>query len=460
VGRKVPTVRIGATRPDGGLRGAAAEILESALAAADPYDATMRVLVREGDVVSVGGRPYRIAPGARVIAVGAGKACAPMARALEDALDDRLSGGLVVVRRGYGEPLRRVTIREAGHPVPDSAGEAAAQEALALVKGLTARDLVFFLISGGGSALLPLPHPGIPLADIVRTTDLLLRSGATITEVNTIRKHLSQVAGGNLARAAFPARSVTLIVSDVVGSPPDAVASGPTVADPTTYADALAVLERYGLVSEVPASVRDVLGKGARGALPETPKPDDPVFRDAQVLVVADTGAAARGALAAARRLGFHTLLLSTYLEGEARHVGRVLGGIGRQISATGEPAPRPACIVAGGETTVTVTGLGRGGRNQELALAAALALEAVPDVLVVGFATDGTDGPTDAAGAVADGTTVTRARALGMDPLRHLAANDAYPFFQALGDLIVTGPTNTNVADLMLILGGPPLQP
>ncbi len=175
MGRKVPTVRIGATRPDGGLRGAAAEILESALAAADPYDATMRVLVREGDVVSVGGRPYRIAPGARVIAVGAGKACAPMARALEDALDDRLSGGLVVVRRGYGEPLRRVTIREAGHPVPDSAGEAAAQEALALVKGLTARDLVFFLISGGGSALLPLPHPGIPLADIVRTTDLLLR---------------------------------------------------------------------------------------------------------------------------------------------------------------------------------------------------------------------------------------------------------------------------------------------
>lgn len=454
-------VRIGGARPEAGLRREAIEILEAALTAVDPYAATRRAVTCAGEVVSVGDRTYRLTPGSRVVVVGAGKASAPMARALEEILGDRISAGLVVVKRGYTEPVRRVALREAGHPLPDAAGEAAAREALALLTGLGPEDMVFFLVSGGGSALLALPRAGVSLAEAGRTTDLLLRSGATITEINTVRKHLLQLAGGNLARAAWPARLVTLVVSDVVGSPLDAVASGPTVPDPTTYADALAVLERYDLLSQVPPSVTDVLRRGARGELPETPKPGDPIFRDAQALVVADIAAAARAAVGAAERRGFRALLLSTYLEGEARHVGRVLGAIGRQVALADEPVRRPACVVAAGETTVTVTGAGLGGRNQELALGAAPALQGLPDVLLASFATDGSDGPTDAAGAVVDGSTLARARDRGLDPARHLATNDAYPFFAALGDLILTGPTNTNVTDLVLLLcGTPPTDP
>ncbi len=437
------------------LRRAAARILEQAVAAVDPYAATSRVVRRTHAGLQVGSRTYPLPAGARAVVVGAGKAGAPMARAIEEALDDRLTAGLVAVKTGYTAPLKRVRLLEAGHPLPDYAGEAATQGILALVARLNPQDLVICLISGGGSALLPLPRPGLTLADVVRTTELLLRSGATITEMNTVRKHLSKIAGGQLARAAAPARLVTLIVSDIVGSPVDAIASGPTVPDPTTYADALDVLEKYRLTDRVPPAVLNTLRRGAAGALAETPKPGDPVFREAQVEVVADNASAARAALAEAGRLGFRPLLLSTSIEGEAREVGRVLAGIARQVAATGDPVARPACIVAGGETTVTVTGDGRGGRNQELALAAAPALDGLPDVLLVSFATDGTDGPTDAAGAVADGTTAARARARGMDPARHLAANDAYPCLDAIGDLIRTGPTNTNVNDLILILCG-----
>jgi len=437
------------------LRRAAVRMLARAIDAVDPYAATRRALrVAPGRLV-VAGRAYPLAPGARVIVVGTGKAGAPMARAVEDALGDRLTGGVVAVKTGYTAPLRRIALREAGHPIPDAAGEAAAREIVRAVGGLRARDLVICLFSGGGSALLPLPQRGVSLDDIVRTTDLLLRSGATIEEVNAVRKHLSQIAGGQLARAAAPARVVTLVVSDIVGSPLDAIASGPTVPDPTTYADALGVLDRYGLTDRVPAAVRETLRRGAAGDLPETPKLRDPAFRGAHVTVVADNATAARAAMAEARRLGFHARLLSTYVEGEARYAGRVLAGIARQIAATGEPVPRPACLVAGGETTVTVTGGGRGGRNQELALAAAHALEGTADTLLVSFATDGTDGPTDAAGGVADGTTLARARARGLDPARHLAENDAYPLLDAVGDLIRTGPTNTNVTDLMLVLCG-----
>jgi len=438
-----------------GLRRAAARILDRAVTAVNPYTATGRAVKRTDGALQVGERTYPLPADARVVVVGAGKAGAPMARAIEEILGERLTTGLVTVKIGYTAPLQRIALREAGHPLPDAAGAAAAEEMLTLLSDLGPRDLVICLISGGGSALLPLPRPGLTLADTVRTTDVLLRSGATITEMNTVRKHLSQIAGGQLARAAAPARLVTLIVSDIVGSPVDAIASGPTVPDPTTFADALGILERYRLTGRVPSAVLDTLRRGSAGALPETPKPGDPVFQGALVMVVADNAAAARAALAEAGRLGFHPLLLSTYMEGEAREVGRALGGIARQVTATSEPVARPACIVAGGETTVTVTGDGRGGRNQELALAAAQALEGLPDVLLVSFATDGTDGPTDAAGAVADGKTLERARGKGMDPARHLAAHDAYPCLDAIGDLIRTGPTNTNVNDLMLILCG-----
>lgn len=437
------------------LRRAAARILERALAAVDPYTATLRMVRRTDGGLVVGGRTYRLPAGARAVVVGAGKAGAPMARAIEEVLGDRLTAGLVTVKTGYTVALRRIALREAGHPLPDAAGAAAAEEMLALLSRLRPEDLVICLVSGGGSALLPLPRPGLSLADMVETTNLLLRSGATITEINTVRKHLSRIAGGHLARAAAPARLVTLAISDIVGSPLDALASGPTVPDHTTYADALGVLDAYGLTGRVPDAVLETLRRGAAGVLPETPKAGDPVFREAQVEVVADNAAAARAALAEAGRLGFHPLLLSTYIEGEAREVGRAFAGIARQVAATGDPAACPVCIVAGGETTVTVSGDGRGGRNQELALAAARGLDGVSGVLLVSFATDGTDGPTDAAGAVADGTTLARARARGMDPARFLAANDAYPCLDAIGDLIRTGPTNTNVNDLILILCG-----
>jgi len=439
------------------LRAAAARILGRALEAADPYAATRRHLRLAGDRLLVAGRPFSIPRGARVVVVGVGKAGAPMARAVEDVLGSRITSGVVTVKRGYTLPLRRIALREAAHPVPDAAGEAAAREMMDAVRDLRPRDLVLCLISGGGSALLPLARPGVALDEVVRTTELLLRSGATIREMNTVRKHLSAIAGGQLARAVSPARLVTLIVSDVVGTPLDVVASGPTVPDPTTYADALRVLDAYDLASRVPAAVRRTLRRGVRSALPETPKPGDAAFRSAHVVVVADNAAAARAAVSEARRLGFRARLLSTYIEGEARAIGRTLGGVARQMAETGDPIGRPACLVAGGETTVTMRGSGKGGRNQELALAGALSLEDVPHALLVSFATDGGDGPTDAAGGVADGTTLRRARAQGLDPMRHLNDNNAYPLLAAVGDLIRTGPTNTNVADLMLVLCGGP---
>jgi hydroxypyruvate reductase len=329
---------------------------------------------------------------------------------------------------------------EAGHPVPDENSVRGARAVADLAERATERDLVICLISGGGSALLTLPAPDLPLAESQSLTDALLRCGATINEVNTVRKHCSGIKGGNLARLAAPARAITLVLSDVVGDPLDVIASGPTVPDPTMVADARQVLTNYGIRS--------------RGSFPfrETPKPGDPIFCQVQNVVVGSNRLAAVAAVEKARELGFDALLLSTYIEGEAREVGRVAAALAKGIRAHGDPLSPPACLVWGGETTVTVQGGGRGGRNQELALAAALALAGVPGVVLVALGTDGTDGPTDAAGAVATGQTVARARALDLDARAHLADNDAYPFFDALGDLIRTGPTGTNVNDLLFI--------
>jgi hydroxypyruvate reductase len=321
-----------------------------------------------------------------------------------------------------------------------------------LLDGLTPADLVIALLSGGGSALLENPAAGLTLADLQRTTDLLLRSGAAIGEVNAVRKHLSAVKGGGLARRAAPARLVALVLSDVVGSPLDVIASGPTVPDLTTFRDASTVIERYDLWSALPERVVARLQAGLAGAVPETPKPDDPVFSRVQTAVVGSNAHAARAAAARATEMGFHVQVLSTYVEGEAREVGRVLAALAREIDASGQPLPRPACLVLGGETTVTVRGEGRGGRNQEVALGCAPGVAGLADVLVLSAATDGGDGPTDAAGAWVDGTTALRARALGLDVDAFLARNDSYAFFAALGDLLIIGPTLTNVNDLMFV--------
>lgn len=430
-------------------------VQRAALAAVEPGAAVRRHVQRRGERLIVGGRSCDLGAVERVWLVGGGKAAPIMAAALYTILGERLSGGLVVTKYGHADPRLRsgpVEVVEAGHPLPDEAGVAAARRLADILIHATGRDLVLVVLSGGGSALLTLPADGLSLADLRHTTDLLLRCGATIVELNAVRKHLSQLAGGGLARLAGQAPVLSLILSDVVGDPPDAIASGPTVPDPTTFADAWAVLQRYDLVERVPPAVRQRLQAGLEGHLPETPKPGSRLFQHVQNVIIGSNRLAAEAAVEAARAWKLNALLLSTFVEGEARQVGRVAAALAKELVHHDRPVPRPACLVWGGETTVTVRGRGRGGRNQELALAAALAMEGLPNVVLVALGTDGSDGPTDAAGAVATGETAARARALGLDGVVHLENNDAYPFFDALDDLIRTGPTGTNVNDLLFI--------
>ena len=437
-------------------RDQAARLVRAALDAVDPAQAVRSAVRREGHLLQVGERMVDLERYERVFIVGGGKAGAPMAQALVEILGDRLAAGWINVKQGHlidAEPAPALTIHQASHPIPDEAGRLGAAQILRMAQKATERDLVFCLISGGGSALMPLPVPGITLADLQALTDALLRCGATINEINAVRKHCSQLKGGQLARAAHPATVIALMLSDVVGNPLDVIASGPTVPDTSTFDDAQATLIRYDIADTIPQRIASHLRAGIHGDIPETPKPGDPAFERVHNEVIGSNAIAAQAALAEARAMGLHTLLLSTYVEGEAREVAKVFAAIGKALAVEGWPLPRPACVIAGGETTVTLRGDGRGGRNQELALAAAIALEGWPGVTVVALATDGTDGPTDAAGAIADGETVARARAQGMSAADHLARNDAYPFFDRLGDLIRTGPTNTNVNDLTFIL-------
>jgi glycerate 2-kinase len=308
--------------------------------------------------------------------------------------------------------------------------------------------LILCLISGGGSALMTLPVEGVSLDEMRVLTDLLLRSGAPIQALNTVRKHLSQIAGGQLARLAQPATVIALILSDVVGSPLDVIASGPTVPDTSTFAEAVAVLDQYGIADRVPESIRRHLRAGAAGEIPDTPKTLPPM----QNVIVADNAVAAQAALERAEALGFHALLLSTFIEGEAREVAKVLAALAKEIARSDRPVARPACVILGGETTVTVRGSGKGGRNQELALAAALAIQGMENVIITSLATDGSDGPTDAAGGMVDGTTVTYGSKLGLSAQAALDQNDAYPYLAQVGALLITGPTNTNVNDLMVV--------
>ena len=447
-------------------------MMAAALDAVEPAAAVGRFLRREGDTLYAGERSFDLRALDHIIVVGAGKAGAPMARAAASILGDRLSAGLVVVKDGHleaqsakrkaqsAEPpstalrstLYALRLVEAGHPVPDERGVQAARQIAALLEGLTAHDLVLALISGGGSALLTLPAPGLSLADLQALTAQLLACGASIGEINTLRKHLDSVKGGGLARMAYPAALATFILSDVVGSPLDIIASGPTVPDSSSFVDALAILAAYGLEAQAPPAVIAHLRRGAADAIPETPRPGDPLFARVSNTLVGSNELAADAALAAAVAEGFYPLLLTTSLDGEAREAGRLLAAVLREVSGSNRPVGRPACIIAGGETTVTLRGAGRGGRNQELALAAMPGLAGLPNVALVALATDGGDGPTDAAGAVVTGTSMARATALGLDPAAHLARNDAYPLFAALGDLLLPGPTATNVNDLAFL--------
>lgn len=439
--------------PNPAVRGKIVQTLDAALAAVDPRNAVLQVLRRDGDRLTVGDRHYDLRQFARIFVIGAGKAGAPMTQAVEQVLGDRITAGIVAVKTDHGGPTRQVTIAEASHPMPDAAGVAAGQQILALAQQADPQDLVIALLSGGGSALLVAPAEGLTLADKQTMTNALLACGATINEINCLRKHCSAVKGGQLARAVAPATLITLALSDVIGSPLDVIASGPTVADASTWTDAWAVVEKYDLVDKLPPAIITRLRAGLASAIADTPKADDPAFATTQTVVVADNRVAAEAALAQARAFGYQTMLLTTYVEGEAAQVAKVAVALAKEVRATGQPLSPPACLVLGGETTVTLGATpGRGGRNQELALAAAVALQNTPGVTIVSLATDGSDGPTDSAGGMADQGTVARGVAAGLNAADHLRRHDAYDFLQATNDLLRTGPTQTNVNDLIFV--------
>ena len=414
------------------------EMFEAAIAAASPEKAVPANLPAP--------------PAGRTVVVGAGKAAASMARAVEAHWpDDPPLSGLVVTRYGYGVgPLKRIEVVEAAHPIPDAAGENAARRILDLVTGLGPEDLALCLISGGGSALLSLPAPGITLSDKRALSKVLLRSGANINEINCVRKHLSAIKGGRLARAAAPAKIVSLIISDVPGDDPSVIASGPTTPDTTTLADAKAVLRRYSIVPS--ASVQALLDDGKS----ETPKPGDPAFARSETRIIAAPQASLMAAAEVASWAGYRPLILGDALEGEAKEVGKVMAGIARQVVVHGQPAPAPCVLISGGETTVTVRGRGRGGRNVEFLLSMAVELDGRPRIFAIAGDTDGADGAEEVAGAIVTPDSLERARGLGFNARTLLADNDAHNFFRALGDQVITGPTLTNVNDFRAVLINP----
>lgn len=443
------------------LRVDAKRIFQAAVRRVDPREAVKRFLRVRGSRIVLGeegeGDPVEIDLGRyeNVWVIGGGKASAPMASALVEVLGSRIRGGVVVVKYGFGEPVPVLKIVEAGHPLPDQRGVEGTRSVLSALEKAGEKDLVFSVISGGGSALLPLPAEGITLDEKQSVTRMLLACGAAIGEINAVRKHISGSKGGQMARVAFPATVVNLMLSDVVGDRLDVIGSGPFVPDRSTFREALGVLQRYRL-NDAPQSVRQRLERGARGEIEETPKPGDPVFERVRNVVIGSNILALEAAGREARSSGYRTLLLSSMVEGETREVARVHTAIAKEILRTRRPIEPPACVISGGETTVTIRGKGTGGRNQEFCLASALDLDGLPPrVVLLSGGTDGNDGPTHAAGGIVDPMTCTRGAQAGMSAAVHLENNDAYPFLEKTGDLLVTGPTRTNVMDVRLILVG-----
>ena len=433
------------------LRADAEKIFRAAVAAADPARAVLNCVKVEEGVLIAGRRRYDLSRFEKIHVIGAGKAGAPMAAAIEKLLGKRISGGLINVKPGPRAGLKRIEFNEASHPIPDESGQRGAGRILAMAHAAGPEDLVVCLISGGASALLPLPADGVTLEDKQKVTSQLLACGATIHEINGVRKHLSAIKGGRLAQAVWPATMLTLVLSDVIGDDLSVIGSGPTTPDPSTFADALGTLAKFGLGDKVPPRALAVL----REAKLETPKPGDEAFRKSQTIIVGSNRIAIDAAARTARQLGYRPCVLSTTIEGETREVALMHAEIAREVRASGQPVPPPACILSGGETTVTLRGTGKGGRNQEFALAAALRIGTVADTVILSAGTDGADGPTPAAGAFASTTTLARADAAGLNANDFLNRNDSYSFFEKLGDLLITGPTNTNVMDVRVMLIG-----
>lgn len=437
------------------LRKDSEKIFYAGLKAADPFEAVKKFVYREGNLLKIGRNSYPLNDFKHIYIVGAGKASAPMGKAIEIILKNRIEKGFINVKYGYVQELEKIKINQAGHPIPDEAGVKGTREIARLLQDSRKDDLVICLISGGGSALLPLPAEGIILKEKQQTTQLLLKCGASIEEINTVRKHLSRIKGGWLAKIAYPAQLISLILSDVIGNPLTVIASGPTVPDTTTYEDCWRIVKKYNLSGKLSSSVLNHLDKGRKGEIPETPKGGNPIFKRVKNIIVGSSSLAIKAARNQAKKLGYHTLILSSFIEGETREVARVHTAIAKEILTSGNPVPAPAFILSGGETTVTIKGKGLGGRNQEFALSAAIEIKGMENVIILSAGTDGSDGPTNAAGAIADGTTLLRAEKIGINAQEYLEDNNSYYFFQKLKDLFITGPTNTNVMDLHLLLVG-----
>jgi len=446
-------VENGETQLNRKARAIALKSLEHALNAVDPKQIIASNVALKNSSLNVNGYRFDLKKFKKIYVIGGGKASGAMAEALEQVLDKRIKEGFVNVPHGNKNKTAIINLHGANHPIPDEAGVEGTRRMLEIAEKAEQDDLVICLLSGGGSSLMPLPRGNISLADKRTITDALLKSGATINEINTIRKHISDFKGGWLAKKAYPATILNLVLSDVVGDPLDFIASGPTVPDSTTFADAVKVLRKYGLWDKAPAAVKEVLSDGEKGKIPETPKASDEAFRKVFNVVVGNNRFASLAACKQLKAEGLNTLLLTASLEGEARHVGVMLASMAREILVSGNPVSKPAGLVAGGETTVTVTGKGLGGRNQELALAAVLKMKEMDGVVLASLSTDGIDGPTDAAGAIVDGKTLARAAEKGLAPEVFLAENNSYNFFSKLGDLIFTGATGTNVNDITVIV-------
>lgn len=453
INNKEQLIKNGGTQLNRKARTLALKSLESAVNAADPRQIIKSRLSLKNSVLKVNGHSFDLKKFRNVYVVGGGKASGSMAEALEQILGKHITAGFVNIPHGSKHKTKIVKLHEASHPIPDQSGVEGTQRILEIAEQAKKEDLLICLVSGGGSSLMPLPRDGISITDKRNITEALLKSGATINEINTVRKHISDFKGGWLAKRAYPATILNLVLSDVVGDPLDFIASGPTVPDSTTFSDAIKVLKKHCLWDKAPASIKRVLSEGENGIIPETPKASDKVFKRVYNVIVGNNRFASLAACESLKSAGLNMLLLTSTLEGEARHVGVTLASIAREVSVSGNPVPKPAGIVAGGETTVTVTGKGLGGRNQEIALAATLKLGDAEGVVVASLSTDGVDGPTDAAGAITDGKTLVRAADMELSAEESLAENDSYNFFSKLGDLIFTGPTGTNVNDISVIV-------
>ena len=435
------------------MRRHALDIFHHGLNAVKPQAAIEKCCQVTNNMLTIDTKSYDLAAFNHIWVVGAGKAAASMASAMEQLLGEQITGGQITVKYDHLTPLGKIDIMEAGHPVPDENGIKGTRKIMDIVASVTQDDLVICLISGGGSALLPMPATGMTLEDKQNTIKALLACGATIHEINTIRKHLSAVKGGQLAKLVYPATLITLMLSDVVGDDMDVIASGPTVPDLSTFADCQKIIAKYHLEAELPHPVINHIEKGLRGYIAETPKFDDAFFEKTNPVIIASNFNALTAAKHKAESLGYNTLILSSQLEGDTSESARFHCAIAKEILKTQNPIAPPACILSGGETTVKVTGHGLGGRNQEFALVSAFEIQDQENIIALSAGTDGTDGPTDAAGAIVDAHTLLRARSMGIDPESHLANNDAYHFFKQLDGLLITGPTLTNVMDLHIFL-------